>query len=180
VISIACLCATTHRRSIDETTQSLEKRAEAFEAMQTDTSDTIPDPTSILYMDEDDPFIVTSDAQKSGHINAMSRFSWVRCGNEIFVIELVTKGFIRIERHGRDAHWTDDLIHLTPHVLAPENYFVAYYTPAAPNTKRALAAGHSPFRPRRQILTAETLDDAVRGCDTYINSTLFPNSSTAL
>jgi len=64
--------------------------------------------------------------------------------------------------------------------LATEDHFIAHYTPAAPNTKKALAAGYSPYRPRRQILTAETLSDAVRGCDTYIDTTLFPNSSTAL
>ena len=87
--------------SIDETIQSLEKRAEAFEAMHTDSaSDPIPDPISILYTDEDDPFTIASDAQKPGHINTMSRLSWVACGQDIFVIELVARGFIRIERHG--------------------------------------------------------------------------------
>lgn len=63
----------------------------------------IPDPMSILYTDEDDPFAVASDAHKPGHINTMSSFSWVGCGNEIFVIELVARGFIRIERHGMEV-----------------------------------------------------------------------------
>jgi len=65
----------------------------------------IPDPTSILYTDEDDPFALASDVQKPGHINAMSKFSWVGCGSEIFVIELMARGFIRIERHGMEANW---------------------------------------------------------------------------
>ncbi|KAF8807352.1 P-loop containing nucleoside triphosphate hydrolase protein [Phlegmacium glaucopus] len=147
----------------DETIQSLEQRAEAFEAMHAGSiPDPIPDPTSILYVDEDDPFTIASGDQKPDHINAMSKLQWVGCGNEIFVIELVARGFIRIEHH------------------ATEDHFVAYYTPAAPNTKQALAAGYSPFRPRRQILTAETLSDAVRGCDTYIETTLFPNSSISV
>ena len=55
---------------------------------------------SIIYTDEDDPFAIASDSQKLGHINAMSGFQWVSCGNGIFVIELVAKGFIRIERQG--------------------------------------------------------------------------------
>ena len=54
---------------------------------------------SVTYTDEDAPFAIASD-QKPGHIHAMSGFQWVGCGNEIFVIELVGKGFIRIERQG--------------------------------------------------------------------------------
>ena len=53
---------------------------------------------SITYTDEDDPFAIASDSLKLGHINAMSGFQWVSCGNDVFVIELVAKGFIRIER----------------------------------------------------------------------------------
>ena len=83
--------------TIDETTESLEKQAEAFEAMRTKSvSPFVPDPISILYTDEDDPFT----AQKPGHINALSKFAWVSCGDEIFVIELLAKGFIRIEHPG--------------------------------------------------------------------------------
>lgn len=74
-------------------------------------SGSIPDPVSILYTDEDDPFTLASDAQRPGHINAMSRLSWVSCGNEVFVIELVARGFIRIERHGMDK--LDYLMQLT-------------------------------------------------------------------
>jgi ATP-dependent helicase IRC3 len=64
----------------------------------------IPDPISILYTDEDDPFTLASNAQKPGHINTMSGFSWVGCGDEIFVIEIVGRGFIRIERNIIKAH----------------------------------------------------------------------------
>lgn len=60
--------------------------------------------------------------------------------------------------------------------LDAENY-VAHYTPAAPNIKKAEYPG---FRRRRQILTAETLSDAIRGCDTYIGTKLFSNSVTGL
>lgn len=65
---------------------------------------TVPDPVSILYTDEDDPFNVTSDVQKPGHINTMSGFSWVGCGGEVFVIELMGRGFVRIERHGMEVN----------------------------------------------------------------------------
>lgn len=72
--------------------------------MHSDSIGIIPEPRSILYTDDDDPFSIASDTQKPGHINAMSGFSWVSCGNEIFVIELVGKGFIRIERPGMEAN----------------------------------------------------------------------------
>ena len=59
---------------------------------------------SVTFTDEDDPFAIASDSQKLGHINAMSGFQWVDCGDEIFVIELVGKGFIRIEPQGMGAN----------------------------------------------------------------------------
>ena len=57
---------------------------------------------SITYTDEDDPFALASD-QKISHINAMSGFQWVSCGNGIFVVELVGKGYIRIEEYGMES-----------------------------------------------------------------------------
>jgi ATP-dependent helicase IRC3 len=77
------------------------------------------------------------------------------------VIELLGKGFIRIEQ--LDTENT-------------ENCF-AYFTPAA--SKEHIAAGYPLYLTRRQILTAETLCDAVRGCDTYIGNKLFPAASSS-
>ena len=59
---------------------------------------------SIIYTDEDDPFAIASESQKLGHINAMSGFQWVGCGGGIFVIELVGKGYIRVEHQGTEAN----------------------------------------------------------------------------
>lgn len=58
-------------------------------------------------------------------------------------------------------------------------HYVAHFTPAAPKEK-ADAAKHSFYMPRRQILTAKTLGDAVRGCDTYIINKIYPSSPTSL
>jgi ATP-dependent helicase IRC3 len=55
-------------------------------------------------MDEDDPFALASDAQNLSHINAMSGFQWVSCGDEVFVIEIVRRGHIRIERYGMEVN----------------------------------------------------------------------------
>jgi ATP-dependent helicase IRC3 len=57
---------------------------------------------SVTFTDEDDPFAIASE--KLGHINEMSGFQWVGCGDGIYVIELVGKGFIRIEPHGMEVN----------------------------------------------------------------------------
>ena len=66
---------------------------------------------------------------------------------------------------------------LTPYVcfLDDDESYVAYYTSAAFKKDDGY-----PFYMRRQILAAETLCDAVRGCDTYISGKLFPLSSSSV
>jgi hypothetical protein len=68
---------------------------------------------TITFTDEDNPFAVASDSLKLGHINAMSGFQWVGCGGGIYVIELLGKGFVRIEQQGMEVNW-NYLMQLTP------------------------------------------------------------------
>lgn len=57
------------------------------------------------------------------------------------------------------------------HCLSEEvPYFEAHYTPAALDKVTAATLKLSPFMRSRKVLTAATLNDAVRGCDTYATS----------
>lgn len=88
---------------IDETRESLEKRAEEArggEKSQSNDAVRTLDLKSITYTDHDDPFDVLNGADKEGHIYGLSPLAWVACGNDIYVLELLKKGYIRIERDG--------------------------------------------------------------------------------
>ncbi|KAF8168154.1 P-loop containing nucleoside triphosphate hydrolase protein [Crassisporium funariophilum] len=147
----------------DESIESLEKRfAEVIESPPPPVSDGVPDPTSITYIDDDDPFTLGSEGRKPSYINTLSPLSWVACGNNIFVLELVGTGYIRVERQ------------------ESENNFVARYTPTVLEKEMAMAHGGSPFKMSRQILVAEDLDRAIRGCDTYVETKLFRNGRTTM
>ena len=109
MILIAFFHYTAHNSglfSIDETLSSLEKRASEFQARHSDSPPAdVPEPMSVTFTDQDDPFAIGLDSQRLGHINSMSGFQWVGCGDGIFVIELVGKGFIRIEQpQGMEAN----------------------------------------------------------------------------
>ena len=61
--------------------------------------------------------------------------------------------FVRILFHNSDAE--------------NEAHFHAHFTPAMLHKETAAAFKMSPFMRSRKILTAASLSDAVRGCDTY-------------
>lgn len=79
---------------LDKSLESLEARASESTFPDAD----VPTPTSITYTEEEDPFSVSSHG--SSHVAELSRNSWVGCGDDIYVLECIGKGFIRIERSG--------------------------------------------------------------------------------
>lgn len=153
----------------DETITELELRPDAVtgESSVTPIGDnrcTIPDPRSVTYIDYEDPFsLVNQSLGTSPHIAQLSRNAWVSCGDDIYVLECLGKGHIRIEPvpgGGRDLHKAG------PSPLDNERHFHAHYTPTI-HTETATALNISKFRTNRKILDAGSLPDAVRGCDTY-------------
>jgi ATP-dependent helicase IRC3 len=82
--------------STDETTESLERLA--AESIALDSTDDIPEPRSVTYKDYDDPFSLLSQGSGAPQIAKMSRHAWVGCGGDIYVLECLGKGYIRIER----------------------------------------------------------------------------------
>ncbi|KAJ7125631.1 P-loop containing nucleoside triphosphate hydrolase protein [Mycena crocata] len=138
----------------DETTESLEKRAADSDSIVLDSMDNIPEPRSVTYKDYDDPFSLVSQGSGAPQIAKISRNAWVGCGGDVYVLECLGKGYVRIEP-----------------VEDEENgkYFKAFYNPAIDSaTAASLKIG--PFLRSRQILTAQDLNAAVRASDTYVTA----------
>ncbi|KAI0082294.1 P-loop containing nucleoside triphosphate hydrolase protein [Panus rudis PR-1116 ss-1] len=140
----------------DESTESLEERRGQKDGITqlnrlADTTDEIPEPTSVTYTDYDDPFCLVNQASGAPHIVKFSPHAWVGCGNDIYVLECMGKGYIRIEPVEKDG----------------ARHFAAVYVPPTMPIGTALSLKISPFQRGRRILTAEHLVDAIKGADTY-------------
>jgi ATP-dependent helicase IRC3 len=81
--------------------ESLEQRGqEAVEHTPDEAFDTtgdIPDPTSVTYLDYDDPFAFVAGSSGAPHIAKLSLNAWVGCGGDVYVLECMGKGHVRIE-----------------------------------------------------------------------------------
>lgn len=74
----------------------MEEKA-AAEKFPLGIADDIPQPRSVTYTDYDDPFSLQHNASGSPHIATLSTNAWVGCGDDIYVLECLGKGHIRIE-----------------------------------------------------------------------------------
>ncbi|KIM85139.1 hypothetical protein PILCRDRAFT_817121 [Piloderma croceum F 1598] len=146
----------------DETTEMLEQRVadaiaggenDKIASYHPDNYDKVPNPKSISYTDYENPFSLVDQSSGAPHIAKLSSNAWVGCGSDIYVLECLGKGHIRIEPVEADEE--------------NEAHFQAYFTPAMLHKGTAAAFKMSPFMRSRKILTAVNLSDAVRGCDTY-------------
>ncbi|KAI0281581.1 P-loop containing nucleoside triphosphate hydrolase protein [Russula aff. rugulosa BPL654] len=153
--------------------QDLEARAEAAYREELSvphaypTGDdrlSVPDPKSVTYIDYDNPFtLFNRSIEASSHILRLSKNAWVDCGKDIYVLECLRNGHIRIEPVSDGEHG--------------ETHFRAHYTPTIhPETASALKI--SKFRTNRKILDASSLADALRGCDTYVSKNVLKGRSS--
>ncbi|KAJ7244750.1 P-loop containing nucleoside triphosphate hydrolase protein [Mycena haematopus] len=143
--------ATIQNTSTDETTESLEKLA--ADSIALDTTDDIPEPRSVTYKDYDDPFSLVGNGSGAPQIETISRHAWVGCGGDVYVLECLGKGYIRIEPAQDDEG----------------GIYQAYFVPAIDGATAA-SLKIAPFLKKRPILKAMDLGAAVRGCDTYAKS----------
>lgn len=118
-----------------------------------DTYDDVPEPKSVTYIDYNDPFSFVEQSYGAPHVQKLSHFAWVGCGDDVYVLECLGKGYIRIEPH-RDEN-------------DPETHYEAHYTPPTMTPQTAAMLKISPFQKSRKILSAKTLEDAIRGCDNF-------------
>ncbi|THH11226.1 hypothetical protein EW145_g819 [Phellinidium pouzarii] len=132
--------------NVGEEPETLEKRATALlDGGRREPVD-VPDPISVTFVDYDNPFDLAQDASGAPHITQLSRYAWVGCGGDVYTLECMGKGFIKIEPSA-----DDDGDNFSLHMIAQVDQ----------------SFGRSSFRRPRNILKAKTLDDAVRGCDNY-------------
>lgn len=90
---------------LDCSIEALERRAAELDAKQSDielpppeAADSIPTPKSVTFIDYDDPFSFVERSFGAPHISKLSRLAWVGCGGDIYVLECMGKGHIRLER----------------------------------------------------------------------------------
>ncbi|KAJ7293530.1 P-loop containing nucleoside triphosphate hydrolase protein [Mycena rebaudengoi] len=136
----------------DETIESLEKRA--AETIALDSTDEIPEPRSVTYKDYENPFSLVSQGSGAPQIAKLSPHAWVGCGEDIYVLECLGKGHVRIEPVEAEGG---------------QRHFRAFYSPTI-DKATAAALKIAPYARSRQLLTANDLSDAVRGCDTYVKA----------
>jgi len=120
--------------------------------------DNVPNPTSVTFIDHENPFLVEHGTSGSPYIGKLSRLAWVGCGDDVYILECFNKGHIRIEpvKNAEDAM----------------THYVARFNPAAIDKETATTLSVSPYFRSRPLLTAQLLPEAVRGCETYVERTV--------
>ena len=100
----------------DESIERLEARAaNAIEAddivSRPGSYDKIPQPKSVIFTEHDNPFSLV-DSSGAPHIATLSSNAWVGCGDDVYVLECLGKGFIRIDPVPADD---GGFTHIRPH-----------------------------------------------------------------
>lgn len=137
----------------------------------------VPDPTAVTYEEWGPAELQRAMLSRSrGILERMSPNAWVDCGDDIYVLELPpNNGYVRIERDGPDAE-TDARTEGGP----PDGWLGNYFARNDADQEAALKPfsrgrfGHTrkvaPYRRPRLLLHVESLEEALRGCDTFANS----------
>lgn len=85
----------------DDTTASLEERAARANVNIGGSSSSgranVPTPQSVTYTDYEDPFSLVDESSGAPHVSKLSSNAWVGCGGDVYVLECMGKGHIRIE-----------------------------------------------------------------------------------
>ncbi|CBQ70866.1 conserved hypothetical protein [Sporisorium reilianum SRZ2] len=142
----------------------------------------LSDPTKITYIDYDDPYqLQQAMLSRSTVVETMSPNAWVDCGGQTYILDVPRYGFVTVERNtdvSEDtAEWTS---WFTPSNADADEAAAASgraSSSAAPGRGRGRwAGGGSPYRRPRHVLYAPTLEQAVRGCDLYVQKSVLRNS----
>ncbi|KXN90077.1 Putative mitochondrial ATP-dependent helicase irc3 [Leucoagaricus sp. SymC.cos] len=123
-----------------------------------DTFDHLSDPRfsklTVTYVDHEDPFSLMDNMSDAPNMFRFSQNSWVWCGDDIYVLPCLQFGDVRIQPRQSENG---------------KKIFSAHFIPQLAG-KTAKAAGLPTYMRTRNILTAGTLAEAVKGCDTYVSN----------
>lgn len=141
-------------------------------------ADDIPEPTAVTYIDFDNPFNLFQDASGAPHVFKLSRFAWVSCGGDNYVLECLGKGYIKIGCVLDDeSKYRASYVEMTMLNFSDRSRYVGSYVSAAARVEMITPAWkRKPFLRPRQILAAERLEEAIRGCDMYALRKVVPGS----
>lgn len=89
------------RNPSDETIDSLEARAASQMGggggdLNYDDGPLV-EPESVTYTDYENPFALVEDSSGAPHIAQLSKFAWVGCGEDIYILECLGKGHLKID-----------------------------------------------------------------------------------
>jgi ATP-dependent helicase IRC3 len=153
-----------HSHALDMTIDDLRK-AEVETSVNWEKP-TVKAPTQITYIEHENPFSTVDNASGAPHTSQLSSNAWVGCGGDIYVLECLGRGFIRIEPTSEASLDEQDEGKKKTGIDNAAAY-AAHFIPAAPDRATSRRLKLAPFRKSRRVLTATTLADAIRGCDTY-------------
>jgi ATP-dependent helicase IRC3 len=135
----------------------------------------VPDPSAITYEEWGPAELQRAMLQRTrGVLERMTPNAWVDCGDDIYVLELPpSNGYVRIERDSPHAE-TDARAKGGPADGWLGNYFARNDAEQAaalnPFTRRGSVRKVAPYRRPRLLLHVDSLEAALRGCDTFATS----------
>ncbi|KAA1138796.1 hypothetical protein PGTUg99_011870 [Puccinia graminis f. sp. tritici] len=105
------------------------------------------------YTDFDSPFKNEPDYKNVGDLYRLTRYSWVACGDGIFVLELLGQGHLRIQTEREE---TGDI------------RYVIYFVHTMQRTDPSNNESSRIFTKPQLIGTAETIPDAIKTADAFL------------
>ena len=98
----------------DDNIKSLEEKAR--NALRRDATPRleIASPKFVTYTDYEDPFSWVEENSGAPHVNRISQFAWVGCGNDTYVLECLGQGFVRIDSTDVDGGSSFGPLYLNP------------------------------------------------------------------
>ncbi|KAI6153633.1 P-loop containing nucleoside triphosphate hydrolase protein [Pisolithus tinctorius] len=123
----------------------------------------LPDPKSVTYIDYEDPFAFVDNFSGAPHVLKLTSNAWVGCGGDVYVLECLGRGYVRIEPFVAEGD--------------PARYR-ATFTEATMDGSSARAMKLSPYMRKRVIMTSDSLSNIFKGCDTYVARKVLPGSQS--
>lgn len=87
----------------EESLTSLEEHITEQRVAEAHSVSDVPDPTSVTYVDYEDPFSFVDDAFGAPSIRKMSSWAWLGLGDDVYLLECLGKGFVRVEQTEGDT-----------------------------------------------------------------------------
>ncbi|KAF8306196.1 P-loop containing nucleoside triphosphate hydrolase protein [Clavulina sp. PMI_390] len=151
---------------LDPTADIQDKSLEELRAESPALADTVPTssavkvalstptPKSVTYEDYENPWSLANDASGFPNLHKFSSLAWVCARKDVYVLECLAFGYIKIEPFASQQ--------------VGDPPFVAYYY--------STRSGEKSIRLKRKILTADSIRNAIMGCDKF-TSKIMPGPS---